>query len=75
MNSIQKFCEDRKISNPLESAFIAYCKTGYAQRFELMEGDTISKIVSNLTDEQVLDAWNCFIVELKKVLLLEKHVP
>lgn len=68
MTSIQKFCETRKIPRPLESAFTAYCKTGYAVKFDLREGDTVSKIVSTLTDEQVLDAWNCFILDLKDVL-------
>lgn len=69
MNSIQQFCEKRKISHPIESAFTAYCKTAYALRFELKEGDTISKIISNLTDEQVLDAWNRFILDLKDSIL------
>lgn len=69
MNSIQQFCEKRKISHPIESAFTAYCKTAYALQFELKEGDTISKIVSNLTDEQVLEAWNRFILDLKDSLI------
>lgn len=68
MTSIQKFCENRKIPRPLESAFTAYCKTSYAVKFDLREGDTVSKIVSTLTDGQVLDAWNCFILDLKDVL-------
>lgn len=69
MTSIRRFCEDRKISPSIESAFTSYCKTSYALQFELKEGDTVSKIVSNLTDEQILDAWNKFIVELKDALI------
>ena len=68
MNSISDFCEKRKIPIKIESAFRAYCKTDYAQRFALKEGETIAKIVANLTDAQVLDAWDGFVVEFMKTL-------
>lgn len=68
MNSISEFCEERKIPPQIESAFRAYCKTDYAMRFALREGDTIAKIVANLTHEQVLDAWGKFVIELRKAL-------
>lgn len=67
--AIQEFCNNRKITKSIESAFLAYCKTSYALRFELHEGDTVSKIVANLTPEQVLDAWNRFVLDFKDVLL------
>ena len=68
MNSISNFCNERKIPIKIESAFRAYCKTDYALRFELREGDTIAKIVANLAPEQVLDAWTQFVVEFRKTL-------
>ncbi len=47
---------------------MAYCKTDYAMRFELREGDTIAKFVSNLTLAQVNEAWLEFVDEFKKTL-------
>jgi len=67
-NSIHEFCEKRNIPIKIESAFRAYCKTDYALKFELREGDTVAKLVSNLTNEQILDAWNCFVVEFRRIL-------
>lgn len=74
LNSISDFCEKRKIPLNIESAFRAFCKTDYAQQFALREGDTIQKIVANLTDVQVADAWDKFVCEFKKTLP-EKDVP
>lgn len=69
MNAIRDFCEERKITKTIESAFLAYCKTEYALRFELKEGDTIAKLVANLTPEQTQDAWNRFVLDFKDALL------
>ena len=68
MTAISRFCEKRKIPINIESAFAAYVRTDYAQTFELREGDTIQKIVSNFTDAQVLDAWEKFVSEFRKTL-------
>lgn len=68
MNAIQLFCERRMISKSLESAFTSYCKTNYAQRFDMKEGDTIQRIVSNMNEEQVEEAWLGFVSELGALL-------
>jgi hypothetical protein len=73
MNPIKEFCEKRKITKTIESAFSAYCKTDYAQRFDLKEGDTIARIVANMTAGQVEHAWLCFVSELKELLVY--HPP
>jgi DNA-directed RNA polymerase subunit F len=67
-NSISEFCEKRKIPIQIESAFRAFCKTDYAMQFQFREGETIQKIVSNLTDKQVLEAWDKFVIEFSKIL-------
>ena len=69
MTAISKFCEQRKIPINIESAFTAYIRTDYAANFELKDGETIQKIVANLTDAQVADAWNKFILEFRDVIL------
>lgn len=73
MNALRNFCEQRKITKTIESAFSAYCKTDYAQRFEMREGETIQRIVANMTTEQVEHAWLCFVSELKDLLVY--HPP
>jgi hypothetical protein len=68
VNAIREFCEQRKITKTIESAFTSYCKTDYAQRFDLKEGDTIQRIITNMDEKQVLDAWGCFVSEFRDVL-------
>ena len=72
MSAINEFCEKRKIPRNIESAFTAYIRTDYAQTFELREGETINKIVANLTNEQVETAWQKFILQLRDLLILPK---
>lgn len=69
MNAIHEFCEKRKITKTIESAFISYCKTDYAQKFELKDGDTVARIVSNMNPEQLEQAWLSFVSELKNLLV------
>ena len=72
MTAINEFCEKRKIPKNIESAFTAFVHTDYAQIFELRDGgDTINKIVLNLTDNQVGLAWQKFVLQLHDVLAKE----
>jgi hypothetical protein len=69
MNAIQHFCEQRKITKTIKSAFIAYCKTDYAHRFDLKEGETIQRIIEGMTPDQVEHAWLSFVSEFKGLLV------
>jgi hypothetical protein len=69
MNAIQEFCEKRKITKNIESAFVSYCKTDYTQRFQLREGDTVARLIANMNKEQVEDAWQDFVREFKSLLV------
>ena len=72
MTAINEFCEKRKIPKNIESAFAAFVRTDYAQIFELHDGgDTINKIILNLTDNQVGLAWQKFVLQLHDVLSKE----
>lgn len=69
MNAIQKFCEERKITKTIQDAFEAYCRSAYAERFDLLgSGDTVKSIINKLTIKQVEDAWRSFVLDFKKSL-------
>lgn len=67
MNTIKQFCEERKLSKPIEDAFIMYCRSTYAERFMLKDGDTVQAIIARMNQEQVEDAWGKFVTELRNV--------
>lgn len=65
---IHEFCEERKISYNIEIAFTAYVKAIYSSSLAVRPGDTLSKIVDNLTREKVEDVWLKFVLDLKEIL-------
>lgn len=68
-NPVQDFCYEKGLSDNLTQAFLSYCKSMYASRYMMKaNGDTISKFVSEMTGEQVLDAWNNFISDMKNIM-------
>lgn len=70
MNEIQIFCESRGVPQTMEDAFITYCKSDYAQKYLLKkDGDTIKLVLEKMTQEQVLDAWNKFLTDIKPFML------
>lgn len=68
MNSIQEFCKNRKISTAMEQAFTTYVKATYSSSLAVRPGDTLNKIVNNLTMEQVEEQWGKFVFDLKETL-------
>lgn len=68
MSAISDFCEKRGISPALEEAFTMYCRSLYAGKFSLGNGDTVKSIVSKMTEDQVLEAWVEFVKDLKSVI-------
>ena len=65
MNTIKQFCEERKLTNPIQEAFIVYVRSTYAERFMLSMGDTVQMIVNKMTRQQVEEAWLEFVREIK----------
>lgn len=68
LSSIHDFCEERKIPSNIEIAFTAYVKAVYSSSLAVRQGDTLNKIVNNLTKEKVEDAWLKFVIDLKEIL-------
>lgn len=71
MNTIREFCEERKLTKQIEDAFIVYCRSTYAQRFQLRDGQTVQMLVNNLNREKVEEAWGLFIGEMKQFLVAQ----
>jgi hypothetical protein len=56
------------IDPKLEEAFTAYIRSEYAGKFSLRNGETTKLVVSKLSIEEVGDAWNEFVKDMKKYL-------
>lgn len=68
-NPVQDFCTEKGLSDNLTQAFLSYCKSMYASRYLMKSnGDTIAKFVSEMTYEQVQEAWNNFVSDLKNIM-------
>lgn len=59
------------IDPKLEEAFTAYIRSEYAGKFSLRNGETTKLVVSKLSIEEVGDAWNEFVKDMKKYLSTE----
>lgn len=68
LSSIHDFCEERKIPANIEVAFTAYVKAVYSSSLAVRQGDTLNKIVINLTKEKIEDVWIKFVYDFKQVL-------
>jgi len=68
MTSIQEFCKTRKIPSTIEQAFTTYVKATYSSSLAVHQGETLNKIVSNLTMEQVEDQWLKFVYDFKETI-------
>lgn len=68
LSSIHDFCEERKIPANIEVAFTAYVKAVYSSSLAVRPGDTLSKIVANLTREKMEEMWLKFVLDLKEIL-------
>lgn len=68
LSSIHEFCEERKIPTNIEVAFTAYVKAIYSSSLAVRPGETLSRIVANLTREKVEETWLKFVLDLKEIL-------
>lgn len=72
MNELRKFCMERKMTQAMEEAFVIFCRTGYAEDFNIKkEGETIKGIIEKLTREEVELAWQKYVREIFKLLPTE----
>jgi len=67
-SSIHEFCENRKITYTIEQAFITYVKVVLSSFLAIHQGETLNKIVDNLTNEKVEDMWLKFVLDFKETL-------
>jgi hypothetical protein len=67
-SSIHEFCEERKIPSTIEQAFTAYVKAVYSSSLAVRPGETLTKIITNLTREKVEEMWLKFVLDLKNIL-------
>lgn len=71
MNTLKEFCKDRMIGVKIEEAFTAYVKASYSTSFSVKTGDTLSKMVNNMTREKVEEMWLQFVNDFKSILVTE----
>ena len=60
---------EKGLSQEMEDAFVMFCKSTYAGEYLLKkDGETIKMRLEKMTREQVLDAWNKYLSELRNLL-------
>lgn len=68
LSSIHEFCEERKIPANIETAFVVYTKAVYSSSLAVRHGETLDKIVNNMTREKIEDMWMKFVLDYKEIL-------
>lgn len=68
MTAIEEFCKLRKLDSKTEQAFTTYVKASYSSSLAVRPGETLDKIVKNLTNEKVEEMWIKFVYDWKDVL-------
>ena len=66
--AIEEFCTTRKLDYKTQEAFTTYVKTSYSSSLAVRFGDTLDKIINNLTTEKVEDMWVKFVYDWKDTL-------
>lgn len=70
MTPIAQFCENKGIKGKIREAFNAYVRASFADRYEIyQEGDTVSSLISKMTQEDVANLWSRFILDLRDTLI------
>lgn len=68
MTAIEEFCKTRKLDYKTQEAFTTYMKASYSSSLAVRHGDTLDKIINNLTMEKVEDMWIKFVYDWKDIL-------
>lgn len=63
------FCDNLGITGQIKSAFSAYIRAMYAEKFHMNEsGETIHVVMNRMSQEDLADAWQDFVRDLAKHL-------
>lgn len=66
---ISEFCDARGISGQIKSAFGAYIRAQYADKFRMSEsGETVHLILNRMSQDDLDAAWQDFVKDLSKHL-------
>lgn len=65
---MKDFCIQRGMNKAMEETFTTYVKVSYSAAYAIKPGDTLSKIMENLTQEKVQEYWLRFIYDFKETL-------
>lgn len=71
MSELSRFCEERKLNRQMEDAFVMYCRSAYASKYALKNGETVKGIVDKLTRQEVESLWQNFVLDLRSTLITE----
>ena len=66
---LSEFCDKRGISGQIKSAFGAYIRAQYYDKFRISEtGETAHLILNKMSEDDLSDAWKDFVKDLSKYL-------
>lgn len=66
---LSEFCDARGISGQIKSAFGAYIRSYYADKFRMSEsGETVHVIINRMSQDDLDAAWQDFVKDLAKYL-------
>jgi len=66
---ISEFCAKLGVSDQIKSAFGAYIRSVYADKFKMSEGgETVHLILNKMSQEDLADAWQDFVKDLARYL-------
>lgn len=68
-HNVSQFCERIGLPIHIEQAFISYCQSLLASRYEMKPtGDTIKKFVAEMNENEILDAWQNFVRDVSNTV-------
>lgn len=65
---ISDFCRQRGVPPRMRDAFNAYVHSVYADRLQMKDTDTLTLLISRLTQEQIGAVWIEYVNDVKKIL-------
>jgi hypothetical protein len=65
---IQEFCDKRMVNPTTKEAFIVYVKASYSSSYAVKDGDTLTMMIGNMTQEKVEDMWIRFVMDFREIL-------
>lgn len=65
---VHEFCIKRGIPHLMRDAFNAYIHSVYSDRLQMKDTDTLTLLISRLTQEQIGAVWLEYIQDVRKIL-------